>query len=182
MIDYSKDSKGPFTFNSKDDQASKKEGSQSQEDDKKNLDWQQHTPSKNKPAAPDLALGGGKKNISAGKKTPTEELTVILDPEEKPMEWWRKIDSNGPSKDGYSFELTLKNDETKMALDDSDIDHIRLRKDGVKVAEFNNGWEKAPETIQDWDELEKVKKTFTDTDRKFYPIAPDPDKDPDRDR
>lgn len=98
------------------------------------------------------------------------------------MEWWRKIDSNGPSKNGYSFELTLKNDETKMALDNSDIDHIRLRKDGVKVAEFNNGWEKIPETTQDWDELEKVKKTFTDTDRKFYPIASDPDRDPDRDR
>lgn len=71
MIDYSKDAQGPFTFNAKDDQASKKEANQSQEDEKKNLDWQKHTPSKNKPAAPDLALGGGKKNISSGKKTPT---------------------------------------------------------------------------------------------------------------
>lgn len=182
MIDFSKDSKGPFNFQAKDDQAPKKDVSQGREEEGSNLDWRQHTPSKNKPAAPDLALGGSKNNIRSEKEMQTEELTVILEPDELPMHWSRKIESDALSQDGYSFELTLKETDDCLALDNSDIDHLRLRRNGEKVAEFKDGWRELPATDRDWEEVERVKEMFTDTERKFYSIASDPDRGSDRDR
>ncbi len=181
MIDFSKDSKGPFNFQATDDQAPKKDVSQGREEEGSNLDWRQHTPNKTLPSPPELSLSKKSKN-SKDSQSFDEEIIIIFDQEKEPMEWWRKIDSKEATTDGYAFELTLKEDEGRLTLGESDIDHLRLYKDGTFVAEFNEGWVDLPQSDRDWEEIERLTEMFTNTERKFYSIDSDPDKDPDRDR
>ena len=181
MSDHPKSPKNPFNFHAKDDQAPKKEADQNRDDEGKNLDWRQNTPNKNLPSPPELSLSKKNKN-SQGSQSLDEGVTIIFDQEKEPMEWWRKIDGKEATKDGYAFELTLKEDEESITLGKSDIDHLRLIKDDEFVAEFKGGWVDLPQSDRDWEEIERLEEMFTNTERKFYSIDSDPDKGQDRDR
>lgn len=182
MSDNSKSPTDIFKQQAKSHQDTNKSGNAEQRDNKSTPDWRQNTPSKRLPTPPELVPGAGSSREKPPEKKPSDDLTVIFEEEKEPMVWWRVMESDEPTKDGYSFALTLKDENTTLALDGSDIDQLELSKDGVLVAEFKNGWVKIPETDRDWDELEQLKTQFTDTEKQFYSIARGQDQDKDRGR
>ena len=111
--------------------------------------------------------------------TQDEQLEANFVPEQDKMIWHRKIDG-GPTRDGYSFVLTLKDENSKLLLEDSDIEQLDLFKDNILVARFDNGWEKDLSHEQHRPEIEKIKKIFEDHEREFNSIAPTKDNDRDR--
>lgn len=67
-----------------------------------------------------------------------------------------------------------------MLLEESDIEQLDVRKDGVLLARFDNGWKKEATDKKAFEFIDELKEQFDDYQRDFEGIAKD--KDPDRDR
>jgi hypothetical protein len=167
MSDHPKSPKNPFNFNAKTEEERK-------------ADQQNKSQAINKTDTLKFTINGtqgGRANVEieeGGKKT-----KASFEPEKSNMVWHRVIDG-GPNKNGLTFELTLKDENSKMLLDDSDIEQMDISKDGVLLARFDNGWKHETHNEQALEFIEELKEKFEDYQRDFEPIAKDKGRDRDR--
>lgn len=167
MSDHPKPPKNPFNFGAK------------AEEEKKaaNPNKGQATNKSNPLKFTINGTQGGRANAVID--TQDERIEASFIPEKDNMVWHRKIEGVNATE-GYSFALTLKDENSKLLLEDSDIEQLDLFKDNVLVARFDNGWATGSEHERHRPEIDKIKETFRDHEREFHSIAPK--KDDDRDR
>lgn len=167
MSDHPKSPKNPFNFNARTEA-------------RNNSDQQSKDRTANKTDPMKFTINGtqgGRANVvieESGKKT-----KASFEPEKSNMVWHRIIDG-GPNKDGLTFELTLKDENSKQLLGDSDIEQLDIHKDGVLLARFDNGWKHETHNEKALEFIEELKVKFDDYQRDFEPIAKDKDQDRDR--
>jgi len=167
MSDQTKSPKNPFNFNAKTEEE-RKAAQQNKGQVTNKTDTLKFTIN---------GTQGGRANVVID--TQDERLEASFVPEKDNMIWHRKIEG-GSTKEGYSFALTLKDENSKLLLEDSDIEQLDLFKDNVLVARFDNGWAEELDHERHRPEIEKIKETFNDYEREFHSIAPTKDKDRDR--
>ncbi|WP_166417445.1 hypothetical protein [Cochlodiniinecator piscidefendens] len=167
MSDHPKSPKNPFKFNA-------------QTEEERKADQQNKGQAINKTDTLKFTINGtqgGRANVVID--TQDERLEASFIPEKDHMIWYRKIEG-GNAKEGYSFALTLKDENSKLLLEDSDIEQLDLFKDSVLVARFDNGWADDLDHERHRPEIDKIKETFHDHEREFHSIAPKKDEDRDR--
>ncbi|SNZ07410.1 DUF7678 domain-containing protein [Cohaesibacter gelatinilyticus] len=102
--------------------------------------------------------------------------------EKSDMEWHRVIDGNFDHSEnlkGFSFELTLSEDNKSKTIEGSNIEQLDLKKDGLIVSRFDKGWKHKSNMPKANKAIEQLKEKFPEQKKEFKSFA---DMNPNDDR